>query len=493
MPILNQYQRVLLSRIKTSRETRQRQADLETDDLEPSILARGVIQPILIEKIDDPDFDYLLIAGERRHLASTKIGLKDIPARFVKDLTPLERRILELEENVKRKNLHWKDEVRAVREIHMDFVELNGKEWTQEQTAEGIGYSPSTLSIQIRVAEELAAGNKLVEQAAGFRPAYNTITRGDERRIGDVMNDLLEDRPIEPVPTTIAEAAGVASIGEALAHVKAQIADVMSSKPITTTAVFPESILNTSFLDWAPTYSGKPFNFLHCDFPYGINLDKSEQAQTHAWESYADDEKLFFSLCKCLCSNLDRLMTQSGHMMFWLQSENEFVSKVLTFFRQNAPSLEFVELPLIWHKTDNRGILSDPKRRARHIYESCLYASRGDRPIIKSVSDVYGAPTSKEIHQSEKPEPMLRYFMQMFVDETTRMLDPTCGSATSLRSAESLGAAQVFGLEINSEFCEAARTALRKSRNLRALERATHGKNKNPQAAAQTAQAPTGK
>lgn len=468
MPILNQYQRVPLLSIKITRETRQRQADLETDDLEPSIKARGVIQPILVEKIEDPDFDYLLVAGERRHLASVKVGLKDIPVRFVKDLTPLERRILELEENVKRKNLHWKDEVRSVREIHMDFVELHGTDWTQEQTAEAIGYSPSTLSIQIRVAEELAAGNQLVIQAAGFRPAYNTITRGDERRIGDVMNDLLEDpAPKAMVPVTTSSSQRTTSAEAVVSTMTREIIAVHQN---------PESIFNTSFLDWASDYNDRPFNLIHCDFPYGIGLDKSEQAQTHAWTGYADDEVLFFTLCKCLCVNLDKLMTQSGHMMFWLQSEHEFVNKVLTFFRHNAPSLEFVELPLVWHKTDNRGILSDPKRRARHVYESCLYASRGDRPIIKSVSDVYGAPTSKEIHQSEKPEPMLRYFMQMFVDETTRMLDPTCGSATSLRAAESLGAAQVVGLEINLEFCEAARTALRKSRNLRALEKTVHGK-----------------
>ena len=51
------------------------------------------------------------------------------------------------------------------------------------------------------------------------------------------------------------------------------------------------------------------------------------------------------------------------------------------------------------------------------------------------------------------------------------MFDPTCGSGSSLRAAESLKAKHVLGLEINAEFAEAARIALRKTRNLRALEK----------------------
>ena len=98
-------------------------------------------------------------------------------------------------------------------------------------------------------------------------------------------------------------------------------------------------------------------------------------------------------------------------------------------------------------------------------------ASRGDRSITRAVSNIYGAPTVKDTHQSEKPEPMLRHFFQMFVDENTRLLDPTCGSGSALRAAESLGAKYVLGLEVNPDFAEGARIALRKFRNLRALEK----------------------
>jgi DNA modification methylase len=68
---------------------------------------------------------------------------------------------------------------------------------------------------------------------------------------------------------------------------------------------------------------------------------------------------------------------------------------------------------------------------------------------------------------SVKPEPMLRHFFEMFVDESTIFLDPTCGSGSSLRAAEGLGASHVLGLERNSEFHESASRALRSARLMR--------------------------
>ena len=47
-------------------------------------------------------------------------------------------------------------------------------------------------------------------------------------------------------------------------------------------------------------------------------------------------------------------------------------------------------------------------------------------------------------------------YQQLVVDETTDFLDPTCGSGSSLRAAESLGARTVLGLEINPDYANAA-------------------------------------
>jgi len=69
------------------------------------------------------------------------------------------------------------------------------------------------------------------------------------------------------------------------------------------------------------------------------------------------------------------------------------------------------------------------------------------------------APVAKTIHMSEKLIPMLKHFFRMFVDENTRLIDPTCGSGTAVRIAEEMGAHSVLGLEIDPKFCQLAQKA----------------------------------
>ena len=62
---------------------------------------------------------------------------------------------------------------------------------------------------------------------------------------------------------------------------------------------------------------------------------------------------------------------------------------------------------------------------------------------------------------------MLRFFLSMVVDETTTMLDPTCGSGAALRAAEDLGAKSVLGLELDSNYATTANTRTLQARVLR--------------------------
>ena len=106
------------------------------------------------------------------------------------------------------------------------------------------------------------------------------------------------------------------------------------------------------------------------------------------------------------------------------------------------------------------------------MYEQALLGIRGNRSVAKLKSDVYGAPTDKSIHVSAKPEPMLRHFFEMLVDEHTVMLDPTCGSGTSVRAAEALGAKLALGLEIDPKMAEMAGRKLEEERRKRGAARA---------------------
>ena len=209
---------------------------------------------------------------------------------------------------------------------------------------------------------------------------------------------------------------------------------------------------------------------IHCDFPYGISLGESTHKSgsnalhREEGELYSDTPETYAKLLDAFVTNFDRFASESCHVMFWFSNRHEIELATRAAFRRIA-GFAWLRFPLVWHKSDNAGFLTPGT--PRHIYETCLVGARGERPIVKYVSDVYSAPSDNSVHMSAKPEPMLRYFMGMFCDEHSRVFDPTCGGGSALRAAESLRAERVFGLELAPEMARAANAELLKARALR--------------------------
>ena len=102
----------------------------------------------------------------------------------------------------------------------------------------------------------------------------------------------------------------------------------------------------------------------------------------------------------------------------------------------------------------------DPKREPRRTYEWALKITLGDRPLVKGIAASFAYPCNADIkiHRSQKHLEVLSHFFSMFVDSSTRMLDPTCGSGTSVVAAHLLGAKDVLGLELDPELRASAVT-----------------------------------
>lgn len=451
----------------------------EVGDLQLSIAKRGMLNPIIVQPVKgDPQFDFELKAGERRITACQNLGHTHILARKVTDLSPVEAQIIELEENIKRADLEWQELVTGVARIHQLYTELD-PDWTMTETGVECGLLKGTVSMYMSVYAEMDQDR--VRQASTVREAYNMLLRREQRQAGVALQELLEspDLPAEPQlreDLSDDQLAEVKALQELRQPLPAHLTVLPPVAPATPPPPPPEAIIQASFLEWAPQYSGPKFNLVHCDFPYGVELFSGPQGRgAEPSRGYQDSVGTYQGLLECFCTNLDRFMSVSAHLMFWLSADQRIVQQTLEVFSRAAPSLSFHKFPLIWVKSDNAGIASDPRHGPRHVYELCLLASRGQRQIARVKGDAYSAPTDKKLHPSTKPEPMLRHFMEMLVDETTSLLDPTCGSGAALRAAESLGARHVLGLEIDRQFIDPARLALKQARAKRAAEGAAHG------------------
>lgn len=404
------FKSVSLSSITVNREARQRhEITVESiHSLAESIKRIGLIHPIVIR------MDGTLVSGETRLEAFRLLGYDSIPVQYVEDLDEQTLLAIELEENIKRTDISWQDQVSAVKRYH-DLMKDVDENWTQTATADALGIDIKTVESKLAVAKEIEKGNSRVIDAPLFSTARGIVTRTNERARADEANLLLGEEKEE------------------------------------------EKVLNANFLEWAPAYTGVPFNFIHCDFPYGIGADKFAQGASSSFGGYADTEEHYWNLVSCLIKNKERLLGESGHVVFWFSMR--YYSETLATL-----SKEFWidPYPLLWHKSDGKGTLPDPKRGPRRVYEVAFLCSHGDRKVVQSVANVASFPLGKREHMSEKSEDMLKHFFRMIVDGGTRMLDPTCGSGSALRAAEELGAASVLGLEINPEFALNAQRSLRK-------------------------------
>lgn len=103
---------------------RQRKELTGINELAESIRSIGLIHPIVVTP------DGVLVAGERRLRAHQELGLTHISVQFTTDIPREELEAIELEENVKRKALNWKEEVFAVARLH-ELKTQSESDWTQ--------------------------------------------------------------------------------------------------------------------------------------------------------------------------------------------------------------------------------------------------------------------------------------------------------------------------------------------------------------------------
>lgn len=407
------FQSFPVARIYVNREKRQRRTLNKIEELAESIRANGLINPPVIRK------DGELVAGERRWTAIKLLGWDHMPVQFIDDLPEDELHAVELEENIRRVDLSWQEQCLAVEAYHKLKTSFDAT-WTSTKTADAIGYSTSTLSEQLAVAKEILANNERVMNAPQYSTAKNIVVRSNARKQQSQVAEALGEPPPEAGKKKVAP------------------------------------LLNVNFHEWAAAYTGPQFNFLHCDFPYGVGMHKSDQGAGKEFGTYKDDKDVYWQLLETLSMNMDTLVSPYAHLMFWFSMD--YYQR--TYDLLTAMGWKVDKFPLVWSKSDNIGIIPDANRGPRRIYETCFHASRGDRFVVSPVSNSFAAPGGgKELHMNEKPVVMLRHFMRMFVDENTRMLDPTCGSANAVKAAESLGAPTVLGLEKETEFFERARDA----------------------------------
>ena len=115
--------------------------DENQKQLVASIKSSGIIQPIIVRKLDK---GYEIIAGERRWRAAQAAGLKDVPI-VIREATDMQAAEMSLIENIQREELNPLEEAAA-------YITLNEKfNLSQEEISFRVGKDRSTIANTIRL------------------------------------------------------------------------------------------------------------------------------------------------------------------------------------------------------------------------------------------------------------------------------------------------------------------------------------------------------
>jgi ParB family chromosome partitioning protein len=136
---------------------------LALEELCGSIKQYGVLQPINIRKISLSTYE--LVAGERRLRAAIMAGLNEIPC-IVINVDDNDSAVMALIENLQREDLSYMEEAEGYSNL------INEHGFTQEELAQKIGKSQSTIANKIRLlklpplVKKILADNNLTERHA---------------------------------------------------------------------------------------------------------------------------------------------------------------------------------------------------------------------------------------------------------------------------------------------------------------------------------------
>lgn len=114
----------------------------ELDALADSIRNNGIIQPLVVRKNNNDEYE--LISGERRLRAAVKVGLETVPCVLM-SVSDNDSALFAIIENIQRDNLNYFEEAESISRLVNDYS------MTQDEISKRLGKSQSYLSNKLRL------------------------------------------------------------------------------------------------------------------------------------------------------------------------------------------------------------------------------------------------------------------------------------------------------------------------------------------------------
>lgn len=367
------------------------------DTLAQSIQDVGLIHPIVVEKETKR-----LIAGERRLRAYQLMGWPEIECTFKEDLSEWEMQSIELEENLRRENLSYAEEVEAKLRLHELYQEKFGE----------------TVGVGTRGGRREKGGHTLADTAELLGEAEG-LTKMDIQLARAIRNNpelALKDTK---------SAAYKAMKNTAELSLRSQIADILAEDSKNEGDVDIKIILGNS-LDVLKTYPDDFFDFCITDPPYLVDIDNSHDL-SKTWDVRVDDDKENYPIIEGIFHELFRVLRPGAHCYIFFATVRWDETKAMLV----RSGLWHSPIPLIWTKGKVPPL--DPYHQFGSMYEPIFFGSKGSpRSFTKTLlpDNVMSYPVGSKTHPNQKPLDLICRLVENCSVENELGIDPFGGSGT---------------------------------------------------------------
>jgi site-specific DNA-methyltransferase (adenine-specific) len=400
------------------------------EELKESILENTLLHaPVVQEK----NGKYILVVGERRTRALDLIAADGLVFVYNKtDILPgtipvvlldeaisdIKRQEIELAENTDRLDIPWQDRVEALAFIHEQKKNLNPYQSVVETARE--------------IIEEEAAA--LAGPQGGL--ALSTVSKAV--RQAEIINKHL-DKPEIQKARNATEAFNLIVANEQRAF-EAELIRRGQKKIITI------EVRHGSLLDIMPRLDPGQFDTILADPPYGIDVDSAGfRSRTVHHHNYADTPDAARNLISCILSEGFRVCKSRANIFIFCDID------LFGWIKEASARAGWdpFRTPITWQKSDSEGMAPWGREGFRRTTEWIFFARKGQKGLIHSPIDLLRynrVPRDEREYGPEKPTDLLKALLSCSTLPGDSILDPCCGSGSTLIAARSLNM-RALGIE----------------------------------------------
>jgi site-specific DNA-methyltransferase (adenine-specific) len=407
--------------------------------LKASILSKGLLHPPVYDWHYEDD-TYHLVAGERRTTVLRELDAEgllyrcdgqlispgDMAITLITDLNPIELFEAEFEENFMREDLTWQDRVRALAQLHDMRKALNPTQ-TVLATAEELSDATqkSSFPLTVRTAREHIAEAKLIA------PHLDDPTIAQARNQKEAANLVLK-REHEKYQAELHRKLAIGRKAEIEASVR--VGDL-------------DSVL--------PLLDPNQFDLILTDPPYGLNASsdsyRTRPVHHHNYDDSFDNAR---SILRTILMEGWRVTKPKANVFIFTEMMH------WDFLQQFSAQMGWStwKWPIIWQKSEGEGLAPWGRSGFIHTYDIIFWATKGQRGLNKAELDILTekrVARNLRVHAAEKPVALLELMIDFSTLPGDRVLDPCCGSGSTLVAAKRMKR-NSLGIELDQSYADSA-------------------------------------